>query len=84
MITPSPGDGSDAAWRLGRSARGQRCAREKHCYPGVNFSHTPAFSFCVRRHGVYLKLLMYMYRVGPIVAVPPQDDLFVPHILNRK
>ena len=37
-----------------------------------------------RRYCVYLKLLMYMYRVGPIVAVPPQDELFVPQILNRK
>jgi hypothetical protein len=33
---------------------------------------------------VYLKLLMYIYRVGPMVAVPPQDELFVPHRLNRK
>ena len=32
---------------------------------------------------VYLKLLMYMYRVGPMVAVPPQDDLFVPQMLKR-
>ncbi len=34
-------------------------------------------------YGVYLKLLTYMYRVGPIVAMPPQVDLFVPHALNR-
>ena len=34
-------------------------------------------------YGVYLKLLMYMYRVGPMVAVPPQVDLFVPHALNK-
>ena len=32
---------------------------------------------------VYLKLLMYIYRVGPVVAVPPQLDLFVPHALNK-
>jgi hypothetical protein len=32
---------------------------------------------------VYLKLLMYMYRVGPTVAVPPQVDLFVPQALNK-
>ena len=34
-------------------------------------------------YGVYLKLLMYMNRVGPMVAVPPQLDLLVPHALNR-
>ena len=41
--------------------------------------HTAVPAYCV-----YLKLLMYMYRVGPIVAVPPQVELFVPQILNRK
>ena len=47
------------------------------------FSHTPAFSFCVRLHGVYLKLLMYMYRIVPVVGVPPQFDELVFHILKR-
>jgi hypothetical protein len=35
------------------------------------------------RYGVYLKLLTYMYRVGPIVAMPPHVDLFVPQALKR-
>ena len=34
-------------------------------------------------YGLYRKLLTYMYRVGPIVAMPPQVDLFVPQALNR-
>src|SRR6185437_9537984 len=34
-------------------------------------------------YGVYLKLLTYMYRVGPIVAMPPHVDLFVPQALKR-
>ena len=33
---------------------------------------------------MYVKLLMYIYRVGPTVAMPPHVDLFVPHMLNRK
>jgi hypothetical protein len=34
-------------------------------------------------YGVYLNLLTYMYRVGPIVAMPPQVALFVPQALNK-
>jgi hypothetical protein len=33
---------------------------------------------------VYLKLLIYMYRVSPVVAAPPQVDLLVPQKLKRK
>jgi hypothetical protein len=35
------------------------------------------------RYGVYLKLVMCMYQVTPGEAVPPHDELFVPHRLNR-
>ena len=53
--------------------------RHNGCWLGrpVGFYHARA------SYGVYLKLLMYMYRVIPVVAVPPQVDLFVPQKLNR-
>jgi hypothetical protein len=36
-----------------------------------------------RSYGVYLKLLMYMQRVIPMVAKPPQLDELVPQKLKR-